>query len=242
MSDTPYEYTDQDRLENPETYEYSTVYGASFLDAYVADRVQTLETIDAQLPDRAPTKAVEQWSGLLSALNWADTDKCPSVYPKLDDLVERDRDTEDGFENEFPALDAGDNVRTLQILASLLGYPDAKPPVGETPKAWLDRFTKRFEVQKRLYVSYGEDMRPKNGESAPLVAYPMLALAALVYYGRTDTLKYLNVALKLGDVLSSKCEEIRVPGTLVLTRLCIEEEKGCVRSVHETAQDHDPEI
>lgn len=232
--DVPYDYTDRDLLADPETYEYSEVLGAPFLGAYFDDRSECLTRLEKRLDEfnaRAGGTS-NRWTGLLESLSWAATD---SVGPHLPTHGASDGWPDIDIPNAVPSLSA-DRVETIPSLAALLGYPGDRPPTDEAATAWLDRYVKRFEVSKRLYVSYDGTMSAVDNQLAPAAAYPMLALACLVNYNRTSNLKHLNTALKLCDLLSSRTEALESQGTIALARLALDEERGAILALVDTLE------
>lgn len=228
-----YVYTDRDLLSEPETYEYSDVFGRPFLDAYLDDRAEILSYLDSRLVDEAPIDAEENWSGLLETILWAATESVGPYLPILDGREQSSRSSVD-FKVVVPESlpdRSATGSSTMAVLSRLLGYPGDRPPDRETATVWLDRLVERFEVDKRLYSTYDADMSSVDNEPAPLAAYPMLALAALVHHNRSGNLKHLNVALKLCDLLSSRREQITSRETIALARLAIDEERGAVKAL-----------
>jgi hypothetical protein len=223
--DVPYQYTDRDLLAEPESYEYSEVYGQPFLDAYRADRDEALATVDRRLDERATGPRATAWDALLAALSWAETDDPDAYLTPLGNAPD--------FE-ELPDPESAP-VETVPVLAALAGYGTDHPPDGATATDWLDHFVTRFEIDKRLAAGYDTNGTGTQ-QSAPEIAYPLLALASLLQHGRTGNLKHLNVALKLCDLLSSKRETLEGTNTLALARLAIAEERGAVRSLPVTAE------
>lgn len=71
-------------------------------------------------------------------------------------------------------------------------------------KSSVDRYTKSFEVRKRLYIDYEDNMRPKaDADFKDYDSYLVFANVLLQIYGYTNCLKYLNCLLKLDDTLLS---------------------------------------
>jgi len=219
----PYEYTNRDLFEKSETYEYTELEGSAFLDAYLADRADAIEALDERLTG-TEQRSMNGWEGLLGALSWADPDPVQDNLPVLADLP-RLSDS-DGI----PNVDA-DRVATVPLLAGLLGVPNGVPPDGEVSAVWLNRLVERFEVHKRLYAAYGTEMRPVDDEPAARIAYPMLALAALVGHDRNGSLKLLNGALKICDALSSTDANAMDAGVAALSRIALDEERSAVRAL-----------
>lgn len=221
--DVPYEYTDRDLFEEPEAYEYTELHGDVFLDAYLADRANAVEALDKRLAG-TEQRAVNGWEGLLDALVWTDPDPVRDYLPVL---VDNPRLSD---ADEIPNADA-DRVTTVPLLAGLLGVPNGTPLESEVSAVWLNRLVERFEIQKRVYAAYGPEMRSVDDEPVARIAYPMLALAALIGHDRDGSLKLLNGALKICDALSSTDANEMDIGAAALSRLALDEERGAVRAL-----------
>lgn len=221
--DVPYEYTDHDLFEEPEAYEYTKLYGAAFLDAYLVDRADAVEALDERLAG-TELRTVNGWEGVFDALEWADPDPVRDYLPVPADLL--------GVSgtDAVPNTDA-ERIETVPLLAGLLGIPDGAPPDSETCAVWLNRLVEQFEMYKRLYTAYGSEMRAVEDEPAARIGYPMLALAALVGHDRNGSLKLLNGALKICDALSSTDANAMDAGVAALSRLALDEERGAVRAL-----------
>lgn len=221
--DVPYKYTNRDLFEKSETYEYTELHGDAFLDAYLADRANAIEALDERLAG-TEEGSMNGWKGLLDALAWAGPDSVQDNLPVLADLP-RLSDA-DGV----PNTDA-DRVATVPLLAGLLGVPNGVPLDDKTSSVWLNRLVERFEVHKRLYAAYGPEMRSVDDKPAARIAYPMLALAALVGHGRNRRLKLLNGVLKICDALASTDANEMDAGVAALSRIALDEERSAVRAL-----------
>lgn len=225
----PYEYTNRDLLCDPESYEYSQVHGPEFINAYYVDRARTLRSLDNSIGDTKPREE-SPWQGTVQALQWADTESALEELPPVDDIA-RQSDRVGSTTPRTPRLPVAgttDVNETVPLLLALAGYPFEEPPDTENAVRWLDEFTTRFEVKKRLFESYDSEMNPINDQLAPIWAYPLLDVVTLVNYGRTGNLKYLNLALKIGDLLSSRAGKISTQLTLTLSKYAIDEERGYI--------------
>jgi hypothetical protein len=220
-SEVPYEYTDRDLFEEPEAYEYTTVYGKPFLEAYLADRSETVEIIDRRLSNAEPI-GVNSWDGMLNALGRGDTVR--AYLPGLSGV-------EMAKGQSLPDPATTESVETIPLLAQLLGYPEDAPPSNEASTEWVNRMIERFEIHKRLYTAYGPEMRPVEEKEAAKIAYPMLALAALVVNERTESLKLLNGTLKICDSLSSTDVESMNIEIAALTRLALATERDAIKTL-----------
>jgi hypothetical protein len=67
----------------------------------------------------------------------------------------------------------------------------------------LNKFIKKFEITRKIYEEYSEDMKIGIGNFHKLNNYAILSLCNLLAYEKKRNLKYLNTALKLNDVICS---------------------------------------
>jgi hypothetical protein len=214
-----YQYTDRDLLQEPESYEYTEVHGRPFLSAYLDNRTEIIDAIEDRIerPDEIPTGFEATIERLAVSQPTAENSRGVGVAPVT------------------PVPTPGDgSVETRQLLASLAGYDQPKPPSGEPANVWVDTFTKQYEVRKKLSASYDAEMNSVAENPASFDCYVLLAMVVLLAYERTNNLKYLNVALKLGDLLVSKHSETADSGTLALVRLVLREEVTAVRELADT--------
>jgi hypothetical protein len=70
-------------------------------------------------------------------------------------------------------------------------------------KEWTDRLAQRFEVSKKIYEKYQPGFRKGSGQNDILYLYGLSALMFSMQYKRLQNLKYLNVLLKINDLLTS---------------------------------------
>jgi hypothetical protein len=217
-----YEYTDRDLMANPESYEYSEFHGKPFLDAYLADRRAAIAQLDERL--EAGARPVEAWDGLLETLEQPVGDALRSSLPA--DLPQSS--TTPPPDASIPDPAGSSAVETTWLLSRILGYPDRRPPRSDRTDVWTNDLIERFEVTKHLSARYDTEMRSIGEDTAPLVAYPMLALSGLIVQKRTGSLKHLNGVLKLCDTLSSMTISSMSPGMAALARLALDEERNAI--------------
>ena len=67
----------------------------------------------------------------------------------------------------------------------------------------LNKFIKKFEITRKIYEKYSNDMKLGIGSFHKLNNYVILSLCNLLAYEKKKNLKYLNTSLKLNDVICS---------------------------------------
>ena len=183
---TTYQYAAENRLSNRHRYMYTPFEGPEFLRAYFDQR--------ATWKNEART-----------------TSSHGSISPEIvDDIVSRllVQETASSVWKEhryrvLPAQPGEVDFVTRDLLLDLWFRPRNTGQDSDTAKSWLDSVIRKFEVSGRLYQRYGVDLKPIIKQYADPVNYALLASLAVYQYIPTSNLKYLNVTLKLLDLLSS---------------------------------------
>ena len=69
---------------------------------------------------------------------------------------------------------------------------------------YIDLLLKKFEIKKILYSTYNSEFKRITDDFTNLHNYTLLTLIFQIKYKQTKALKYLNVILKLNDILCSQ--------------------------------------
>jgi len=72
----------------------------------------------------------------------------------------------------------------------------------------LNKLITKFEIKKRLFLSYNPDFKNLSGDFSNLMNYFLLSLICLMVYESTTNLKYLNTSLKLNDIICSQQQKL----------------------------------
>lgn len=76
--------------------------------------------------------------------------------------------------------------------------------------AWVNAYTKSFEVRKRIYTNYDNNFKPSDDAGfEDYDNYLLFAECLLLVYRQTGCLKYFNCLLKVDDTLLSVWEKLR---------------------------------
>ena len=70
----------------------------------------------------------------------------------------------------------------------------------------IDIFLKKYEIKKRLMSKYDTDFFEKNQYYKNLRNYLLLVLLCVIRYEETKNLKFLNVVLKINDMLITQTQ------------------------------------
>ena len=93
-------------------------------------------------------------------------------------------------------------IKTEKILWNILFLTNGH---GQDKEAYyyLSRLLKKYETKKRIYDAYGLNFEEKSENYKNFENYILLSLNLLLLYEKTKSLKFLNCALKLDDMLCS---------------------------------------
>ena len=197
-----YEHTDDNRLEKPHKYMYSTYMGVSFITAYFNNRLNHLKrfqlnnkkiknkNIDIYFCSQA--KSIFE-SFLNSKLLFDDN----NYVLKSSNLPTKSIDIEG-----LASFKINQNIDTESLLCSLV-FSQLKDEENKTIKNWIDRLVQRFEVSKKLYVHYPSGFRLGKGVTDKVYLYWLFSLSLSLYYTKTRSIKYLSTFLKVNDLICS---------------------------------------
>jgi cytidine diphosphoramidate kinase len=92
----------------------------------------------------------------------------------------------------------------------------------------MELLIKRFEVSKKLYLSYNaKDMKKSSLEYSELLNYPLFSLVLQKYYYQDNTQQryvYLNAVLKVNDIISSIENDLIMTDEIFYSNLAIKGE------------------
>ena len=121
-------------------------------------------------------------------------------------------------------------IVTKVALIQILNNNDYR--LNNKQKYILDGLLKRYEITKRIYEKYDLNFEELNNIYCDLLNYILLSSCCLKYYEVSDNLKYLNVSLKINDMLSSNYSKIgELEEKLFLD--CLEKEVKVVSDLYE---------
>lgn len=197
-----YFYTQRNLLEStPEHYMYSKYAGVNFLIDYLYDRKKFLNKLDFLLHSKMD---------MVKHLK--------KIREKLFNLKESDRAN---HELEFKTQEIILTEATLKDCILQLMFNHGS--IGEHD--WIiEKFIKKFEVNKRLRISYDQSFRVIDRGFAPLSVY--IFLAFIISYKQNSSLNDLNTLLKLNDIICSStlketdCLTLHLMYVSVLKELC----------------------
>ena len=95
----------------------------------------------------------------------------------------------------------------------------------------LDIFLRKFEIKKKIFTEYNKEFKEKTENYFELKNYILLAANFIVAYQQTTNLKYLNVCLKLNDLIISNLHKIEGECFRILFLLVLRKELDCINEL-----------
>ncbi|TVO60272.1 hypothetical protein [Denitromonas ohlonensis] len=187
-----YDYTAEDRLEQPHKYMYARFGGKAFLTAYMADRRARCDALPGSAPggDDAARVTGALQDPALSNLGIR-------IAP---DAAGQDKPSADLRPLDSFSVDA--TIETSELLEALFDAQFAQR--DEAARAfWLRRLTQRFEVSKKLYQRYPPGFRKGDGPNDDIRLYALFSLTLALAWHVQPQLQHLSTLLKLNDLLLS---------------------------------------
>ena len=74
----------------------------------------------------------------------------------------------------------------------------------------LSAYLKKYEVTKKLYAKYTEELKPADSSYSNLMPYIWLSICCGLYCFNDPNLKMINCMLKLNDCISSCRDEVEM--------------------------------
>ena len=95
----------------------------------------------------------------------------------------------------------------------------------------IDTFLKKFEIRKRLFLSYNSNLEEDEDRYDNLRNYLFLSNLGLIRYHETNNLKFLNTVLKINVSLCSQIEKLEDEDDKLLLRYLLENELIAVNEI-----------
>lgn len=224
MSEIRYRYVEQNRLEHRYHYHYTPFEGSEFLDAYRASRLDWIEQLVKHFS--ITKQELEQLYGIAKDLG-----SSFGTFVPTRDLLNGVLGNPSCDTSLPDANHALDEWRPLDWIRQHLRERLDGQTFAASDRETLDRLVQRFEVTKRIYGSYDQRNKPIDRRYEDPLSYALLAFICLDEYHARPNLKYLNVALKLIDLLASlpadAIEQFVAPVCVVLAHF----ELSCLESM-----------
>ena len=199
-----YEYSAVNRLSAPHHYMYAKYEGRPFLLSYRAARRSARERLLEQVERGLARCPSEDQRRMLVLLPQCQRLLEPSTIARLESQSAAWWDAR--VQRGAPLKDeaGGGWIETSGSLEALLDLLcQGSEGAREAIRATLNRYVARFEVTKRLCAAYHVTGKESRGPHDDMNLYASLSLALLLYQEQWKSLKFLNTALKVNDLLCS---------------------------------------
>ena len=120
-----------------------------------------------------------------------------------------------------------DHIHTTKFLSSTLIDKIKKKTIKQNEEI-LEIFLKKFEVRKKIFTEYDKQIKEITKDYFDLKNYILLSANFIISYQQTLNLKYLNVCLKLNDLIISKLDQIYENQFKELFYFIIQMELDCI--------------
>jgi len=208
-----YQYITKNNIENPQYYMYTKFEGTGFLKEYVRSRKSRIDALNKIDESEIVLKIAEYLAvevGQNEEIHLAMKEDCISrlnMQSRENGETTVSDNNNDVLISWFRYWNKAPIKYSDKILAglALISLTSNSGEIIRHLYKWLSIYTTKYEVFKRLLPAYDHNFkRLKSGQnkSHPKV-YVYFSLASLLLYSRTSNLKFLNVALKLCDLLCS---------------------------------------
>ena len=91
----------------------------------------------------------------------------------------------------------------------------------------LEKFLKKFEVYKRIFSKYDSTFKKKSKDYSNMGNYVLLSSNFALAYKKSRDVRFLNVLLKINDLLCGSLEEI-TKNYLLLVYFSLKEEETAI--------------
>jgi cytidine diphosphoramidate kinase len=213
-----YQFTKNNLLKSKEKYEYTKFIGENFLSIFSENREKFLNKIEKKINQIEKNISIQSTINLHSLLDneW-------SIYLSGSIFLE----------NEYKTLIQKNSIN-LDNLFQFLLQVNQNFSIGEYESTFL-KLVQRFEVSKRLYKSYDQEIRKKSLDLEDISGYILfgLALTKLIRTSKSSYTKviFINALLKVDDIIISVIEDICMYSDIYLSRELISQEYQIVEKL-----------
>ncbi len=196
-----YEYSNIDRLETPHSYMYTAYGGEDFLKGYFSARIEVLN----QTLKNAERNATVQVKNILKKLS-DPSKQIQDIYTIISSIL---IDIDKGCLKNRTGSDINmllkKNVFETTTLLKLIAYELTSDNQTSEDIIYdsLSKLIKKFEVYKKVFSKYTNTFRKANDDFRSADVYLLLSFCVLFFCEKTGNIKFLNIGLKLNDLLCS---------------------------------------
>lgn len=208
-----YEYSRENRLEKPHSYMYTQYGGKEFLRVFFSSRNSIIREVQERLhKSLSDSKVIKD---IVETLDDFTKPITPVVLQMFHRYLEEQRTASTGG-SRWQEILQRETFKTVDLLHHCIGVLIMQPDkdsdlIAET----LNVLTKKYEVMKKVFSQYATGFKSVFTEDKTPAPYLLLSYCLLLYYNKTDNLKFLNCSLKLNDAICSISQELNRPEQLI---------------------------
>ena len=151
------------------------------------------------------------------------------------DKIENKKYEKNSYQNivnkEIELILHGKKIHLEKLLNELLNLKNNYNEKNSKNNIIIDTFLKKFEIRKRLFLSYNSNLEEDEDRYDNLRNYLFLSNLGLIRYHETNNLKFLNTVLKINDTLCSQIEKLDDEDDKLLLRYLLENELIAVNNI-----------
>tara|TARA_B100000953_G_C18008202_1_gene417206 strand:- start:397 stop:996 length:600 start_codon:yes stop_codon:yes gene_type:complete len=151
------------------------------------------------------------------------------------DKIENKKYEKNSYQNivnkEIELILHGKKIHLEKLLNELLNLKNNYNEKNSKNNIIIDTFLKKFEIRKRLFLSYNSNLEEGEDRYDNLRNYLFLSNLGLIRYHETNNLKFLNTVLKINDTLCSQIEKLDDEDDKLLLRYLLENELIAVNNI-----------
>jgi hypothetical protein len=203
-----YDYCSRNLHEEPERYRFSKTGDTAFLKSFLALRKQRIEEIDEILMTRGNVSGSLEDYPVVASLCQAD-----EIFAEWLDPYSPFHNEE--YLPEEPASDCRE-YRTKDMISLIISQLLEKQ-AGDPGKR-MDMLIKKYEIFRRIQSVYDQNFTKLGDNANDMDLYALFSVALLLAYKKKGSLKSLNTALKVNDMLATRHFLSESLQTLILSR------------------------
>ncbi len=210
-----YRYIEKNLLDEPEYYKYSKYEGSKYFENYFSSRNKCVSRFEKEYISLMQGKG-QSCSDFFLDVRYLSLVRLRKIFSENIRVVHEIQSEADGVGRvsaiiKKHACDGdrlSEEIETESMLMKniFLHLSDNFSSIDKN-KEWLNFFTARFEVTRKIYITYNKEMKPVTENYTFIRNYVLLAINLLLLYEKNLNLKMLNCALKLNDLICSNIQE-----------------------------------
>ena len=195
-----YNFNKSDLLRKKESYMYSEFHGKNFLRDYKRSRINFLKKLNS----KNFKKKTDYFFDLVNFINRKINYKEDKELIIIFNILKKNPNLNSNKLQYLSLLDISKKlvIETNELLNSLIILSIQKKEVSKI-NTFLEKLINKFEVSKRLYISYSKDFKKIGRKNKVIELYVKFSLLLTIEYIKKPSVRYLSTLLKVNDLISS---------------------------------------